>query len=83
VKLEYRGKVIGEGLRFISIGSCQCSLCSPKWCRSLSDCFKSFCSFSQGVISGGRGGKTVEERLDVVIFVLMKELYKLFLSPVE
>jgi hypothetical protein len=39
--------------------------------------FKSFCSFPQGVISGGRGGKTVEERLDVVIFVVMKELFKL------
>jgi hypothetical protein len=81
--LEYRGKVIGEGLRFISIGSCPCSLWSPNWCRSLSDCFKYFCSFPQGVISGGRGVKTVEERLDVVIFVLMKELFKLLRSLVE
>jgi hypothetical protein len=56
---------------------------SPKRCRSLSDCFKSFCSFPQGVISGGRGVKTVEERLDVVIFVFMKELFKLLCSPVE
>jgi hypothetical protein len=60
VRLEYRGKVIGEVLRFISFGSCPCSLWSPKWCRSLSDCFKSFCSFPQGVISGGRWVKTVE-----------------------
>jgi hypothetical protein len=83
VRLEYRGKVIGEGLRFISIGSCPCSLCNPNWYRSLSVCFKSFCSFPQGVISGGRGGKTVEEPLDVVIFVFMKELFKLLRSPVE
>jgi hypothetical protein len=48
-----------------------------------SDCFKSFCSFPQGVISGGRGGKTVEEHLEVVILVFMKELSKLLRSPVE
>jgi hypothetical protein len=75
--------VIGEGLRFFSIGSYPCSLWRPKRCRSLRDCFKSIRSFPQGVISGSRGGKTVEERLDVVIFVVMKELFKLLRSPVE
>jgi hypothetical protein len=42
-----------------------------------------FSSFPQGVISGVRGGKTVEERLDVVIFVFMKELFKLLRSLVN
>jgi hypothetical protein len=42
-----------------------------------------FCSFPQGVISGGRGRKTLEERLDAVIFVFMKELFKLLRCPVE
>jgi hypothetical protein len=67
VRLEYRGKVIGEGLHFISIGSSPCSLWHLKPCRSLSDCFNCFCSFPQGVNSGVRGGKTVEERLDDVV----------------
>jgi hypothetical protein len=83
VRLEYSGKVIGEGLHFINIGSCPCSLWRLKRCRSLSDFFKFFCSFPQGVISGGCGGKTIEERFDVIIFVVMKELFKLLLSPVE
>jgi hypothetical protein len=63
--------------------SCECSFWRPKRCRNLSDCFKSFCSFPQGVMSGGRGGKTLEERLDVVIFVVMKELFMLLRSPVK
>jgi hypothetical protein len=43
----------------------------------------SLCGFPLGVISGGRGGKTVEERLDVVIFVATKELFKLLRKPLE
>jgi hypothetical protein len=45
--------------------------------------FLSFSVVFHGVISGGHGGKTVEERLDVVIFVVMKELFKLLRRPVE
>jgi hypothetical protein len=49
----------------------------PKRCRSLTDFLKFFYSYPQSVISGGRGGKTVEKRLDVVIFVVMKKLFTL------
>jgi hypothetical protein len=45
--------------------------------------FKFFCSFPQGVVIGGRGSKTFEERFHVVIFMLMKEMFKLLRRPVE
>jgi hypothetical protein len=59
VRLEDSGKVIGGGLRFFRIASCPCGVRIGEEEVCVTGLSFFFFSFPQGVVGGGRGGKTV------------------------